>query len=167
VYIAIPFRAIRILSVYLQNGVGNPVPIVALEDRFDPSLSLVWADLTSGSSNPSASDIMAEVTAGFTTSQLNAVKQVSSEDEVLDTCPQNYQLVSRCFAAVLFDQLPQSVNSSNISYTIRADMGLFRIDVVKHASDFEKRILPLQWALDSVYSPSIVTWLKVTNRGLL
>jgi ATP-binding cassette subfamily A (ABC1) protein 3 len=37
-----------------------------------------------------------------------------------------------------------------VNYTIRADAGLYHIDVVKHSSDYEKRILPLQWAIDQV-----------------
>jgi hypothetical protein len=33
-----------------------------------------------------------------------------------------------------------------------ADAGLFRINVKQHTSDFEKRILPLQLAIDQVHS---------------
>jgi hypothetical protein len=40
--------------------------------------------------------------------------------------------------------------TSLINYTIRADAGLGFIDVLNHKSDFERRILPLQWAVDSV-----------------
>ncbi|KAI1786805.1 hypothetical protein LXA43DRAFT_1184913 [Ganoderma leucocontextum] len=36
-----------------------------------------------------------------------------------------------------------------MGHTLRADGGLFHIDVTKHTSDYEKRILPLQWAVDS------------------
>ncbi|GJJ10065.1 hypothetical protein Clacol_004291 [Clathrus columnatus] len=39
---------------------------------------------------------------------------------------------------------PQSL----LNYTIRADAGLGFIDVVHHKSDFEIRVLPLQWAID-------------------
>ena len=37
-----------------------------------------------------------------------------------------------------------------VNYTIMADGGLAHIDVIKHSSDYERRILPLQWAIDSV-----------------
>ncbi|EIN14277.1 hypothetical protein PUNSTDRAFT_96008 [Punctularia strigosozonata HHB-11173 SS5] len=41
-----------------------------------------------------------------------------------------------------------AVPGTRVAYTIMADAGLFRIDVKKHTSDFEKRILPLQLAVD-------------------
>ena len=40
--------------------------------------------------------------------------------------------------------------TSLLNYTIRGDAGFGFIDVVHHTSDFEERILPLQWAIDSV-----------------
>ena len=40
--------------------------------------------------------------------------------------------------------------NSLLNYTIHVDAGLGFIDVVNHASDYEKRVLPLQWAIDSV-----------------
>lgn len=102
---------------------------------------------------PSPDDIMAHVTSGFTSRQLQAVRKVSSPDDIPSACPQNFNLFSQCFAAVAFNVLPTSANDTTpYDYTIRADGGLFHIDVVKHTSDYERRILPLQWALDSVRS---------------
>jgi hypothetical protein len=40
--------------------------------------------------------------------------------------------------------------ASLLNYSILADGGLGFIDVVNHKSDFERRVLPLQWSLDSV-----------------
>lgn len=37
-----------------------------------------------------------------------------------------------------------------VNYTIFADAGLSSIDVEHHTSDFERRIFPLQWAVDQV-----------------
>lgn len=37
-----------------------------------------------------------------------------------------------------------------VNYTIFADAGLSYIELTNHGSDFEKRILPLQWSLDKV-----------------
>jgi hypothetical protein len=94
---------------------------------------------------------MAHVTRGFTSSQLNAVKKAATPGDILSFCPQNFNLFSECFAAVAFNYLPTSANDTNpIDYTIRADGGLLHIDVVHHTSDFEKRVLPLQWAVDQV-----------------
>ncbi|KAF8501874.1 hypothetical protein BU17DRAFT_71944 [Hysterangium stoloniferum] len=39
--------------------------------------------------------------------------------------------------------------STILNYTIRGDVGLGFIDVINGKSDLERRILPLQWALDS------------------
>jgi len=60
-------------------------------------------------------------------------------------CPQNFNLYSECFAAVVFNNFPSAYG---VSYTIRADAGLYYINVEQHTSDVELRILPLQWALD-------------------
>jgi len=136
---------------FVQYGIGTPVPISSLSDQFDLSLSLIWADGTNGTGSPSADDIMAHITQGFTSSQLNAVKKATTPDEIPSFCPQNFNLFSECFAAVAFNHLPTSANDTNpIDYTIRADGGLFHVDVVRHTSDFEKRVLPLQWAIDKV-----------------
>lgn len=112
-------------------------------------MALVWADGTNGSSVPSPSDIMAHITASFTPQQMRAVKQVAAPSDIITACPQNFNLFSECFAGIAFNDIPAS-GTRPINYTIRADAGLFFIDVQKHTSDFEKRILPLQWAVDQV-----------------
>jgi hypothetical protein len=144
---------------------------LSLSDQFDGSLSLIWADGTNGTASPSADDIMAHMTQGFTSSQLNAVKKAATPDEIPSFCPQNFNLFSECFAAVAFIHLPTSANDTNpIDYTIRADGGLFHIDVVHHTSDFEKKILPLQWAVDKVglcFRATSVFLLNTTYRRLL
>jgi ATP-binding cassette subfamily A (ABC1) protein 3 len=61
------------------------------------------------------------------------------------SCPQNFNQFSECFVAVVFHDVR---SGSNINYTIRADAGLAYVNVEKHTSDVELRILPLQWALD-------------------
>ncbi|TRM70462.1 P-loop containing nucleoside triphosphate hydrolase protein [Schizophyllum amplum] len=38
--------------------------------------------------------------------------------------------------------------ASVVNYTLRADGGLYHIDVINHASDYEQRLMPLQWAID-------------------
>lgn len=122
-----------------------------LSDEFDGSSFLIWADGTNGIGVPPANDIMAHITRNFTSFQLNAVKKVATPDDIPSLCPQNFNLFSECFAAIAFDYLPTSQNdTSSIEYTIRADGGLSHIDVIRHTSDFEKKILPLQWAVDQV-----------------
>lgn len=124
--------------------------IQELSHNFDGSLSLVWADATNGQGFPNAAAIMARVTQGISTP--SSVKQVSSPTDIAAACPQNFNLFSECFAAIAFNSLPSAGQSEiPVNYTISADAGLYHIDVVKHKSDYEKRILPLQWALDKVF----------------
>ncbi|KAF5377145.1 hypothetical protein D9757_008793 [Collybiopsis confluens] len=144
------FLAVAQLFLFKPNnyGIGSPTPVASLQEKFDDSTSLIWADGTSGSSNGvSPSDIMAHITSNFSPSQRNAVRKVDSPSAIPSECPQNFNLFSECFAAVAFYDIP-SPGTGSINYTIQADGGLFHIDVVRHTSDFEVRILPLQWAID-------------------
>lgn len=111
----------------------------------------MWADGTDGTSNPTPEEIISHITANFTRNQLTSVKQLSSPSDIPATCPQNFHSDSQCFAAIAFTNIPADGNASNpINYTIFGDGGLTFIDVQRHTSDFEKRILPLQWAIDRV-----------------
>ena len=133
----------------------------SLQSQFDGQTALVWADGTDRTSNPTPQEIMSHITANFTTNQLTSVKQVSTVD-IPATCPQNFNGFSQCFAAIAFTNIPADGNASNpINYTIFGDAGLIFIDVVHHTSDFEKRMLPLQWAIDQV-----IFFLQVFSFGL-
>ncbi|KAJ3722293.1 P-loop containing nucleoside triphosphate hydrolase protein [Lentinula raphanica] len=145
------FLAVAQLFLIKPNnyGIGNPIPVYRLQDRFDGSISLVWADGTNSSSTGgiTPTDIISHISTNFSTTQRNAIRKVASPSDIPSECPQNFNLFSECFAAVAFFDLP-SPGSGSINYTILADGGLVHIDVVKHTSDFEERILPLQWAID-------------------
>ncbi|OCH92960.1 P-loop containing nucleoside triphosphate hydrolase protein [Obba rivulosa] len=135
-------------------GLGTSIPVPSLDSAFDGSLALIWADGTNGTGTPSPHDIMSRVTSNFSPKQLKAVRQLDSPGDIPAACPQNFNLFSECYAAVAFNSLPgpnsSLVNGSQaIDYTIRADGGLFFINVVKHNSDYERRVFPLQWAVDS------------------
>ncbi|KAF8808210.1 P-loop containing nucleoside triphosphate hydrolase protein [Phlegmacium glaucopus] len=130
-------------------GLGTPVSIFSLQSRFDGKTTLVWADGTDGTSNPTPKEIISHITTNFTPNQLTSVKQLSSPLDIPATCPQNFRSFSQCFAAVAFTSIPADGNASNpINYTIFGDGALAFIDVKHHTSDFEMRILPLQWAID-------------------
>lgn len=136
---------------HVQYGIGDPVPVSPLQEQFDGTLALYWVDSTNGTGLVKAQDIMSHVTKGFTSEQLRAVHQLASPNDVPNACPSNFNLFSECFAALVFNTIPASVDDPTpLNYTIRADGGLFHIDVIRHTSDYEKRILPLQWAVDSV-----------------
>ncbi|KAJ6479217.1 hypothetical protein C8R47DRAFT_1019314, partial [Mycena vitilis] len=128
-------------------GIGNPIPVYSLQQQFQDAGTLVWADATDGNSQPSPKDIMDRVMSGFSQSQISAVKQASSGTQLPFECPQNFNGFSECYAGVVFYDIPASATAP-VNYTILADSGLFHIDVVRHNSDFETRVLPLQWAVD-------------------
>lgn len=155
------------------------------------------------------------------------MKQVDSRADVVQACPQNFNLFSECFAAVVFEDglegalevpvLPDSVTDKNgtvagngtataaegsgnlpangtgtgtgagtgvlnvtalpigvpvgaatvgVNYTIMVDGGLFHVDVVRHTSDYEERVLPLQWAIDSVSDLGLfIRYIRGANIG--
>jgi ATP-binding cassette subfamily A (ABC1) protein 3 len=96
---------------------------------------------------------MSRIASNFDSRQHHALQHVESPDDIAPACPQNFNLFSECFGAVVFNALPQSAEDpTSVNYTIRADGGLYHIDVTGGKSDFEKRILPLQFALDQVRS---------------
>ncbi|PIL31191.1 ATP-binding cassette transporter [Ganoderma sinense ZZ0214-1] len=148
--------AVAIFLAYAQvflsrpnsNGLGTFVPIFPLADVYDPAWTFVWSDNTNGTTNPSPKDIMARVLGGFSGKQLGSVRQVG-EDEIASTCLQNFLGTSNCFAAVSFEGIPAAGVNQTLNYTIRYDSSLGFVDVKNHKSDFERRILPLQWAIDS------------------
>ncbi|KAL1669459.1 P-loop containing nucleoside triphosphate hydrolase protein [Schizophyllum commune] len=92
---------------------------------------------------------MSRATSNFSPSQLDAVKKVASPDDIPATCPENFNLFSECFAAIEFhDPVPTNISASVVNYTLRADGGLYHIDVQNQRSDYEQRLMPLQWAID-------------------
>ena len=141
-----------------QYGMGTITPIKFLQVQYDGTMPLIWTDTTNSTGFPTPKDIISHIASNFTPTQLAAVKQVRDRSEIPLACPQNYNGVTPCFAAIEFVNIP-SVNASDrvsgpMEYIIHADVGLSYIDVVGHTSDFESRILPLQWAIDSV-SPMV------------
>ncbi|TFY63698.1 hypothetical protein EVJ58_g3098 [Rhodofomes roseus] len=138
------FLAVAQLFLTKPNnyGLGTAVAVPRLTDQYDGSIALVWADSTDGTGSPSAQEIMSHIASGFNSRQ-----------------SENFNGFSECYAAVVFNNLPSnsstSPSSANASalqaynYTIRADSGLYYINVAKHTSSYEERVLPLQWAIDS------------------
>ena len=127
------------------------MPVKSLASVYDGKLALVWVDGTNGTDadvDPSPQAVMARVTRGFSGAQRAGVVQLARAADVPGACPQNFNLFSECFAAVVFDA--GEGGGGTVNYTLRADAGLFHIDVTKHTSDYEERLLPLQWAIDSV-----------------
>ncbi len=109
---------------------------------------------------------MTRITRDFSSTQVAAVRQLESPEDIPSACPQNFNLFSECFAAIAFNSIS---DVGQITYTIRADAGIAHIDVVKHTSDFELRILPLQWAIDKVgfFWAPICVMLKLDQQAII
>lgn len=88
---------------------------------------------------------MSHVTRNLAPWQQAEVKQLQSPEDIPSACQQNFNGFSECWAAVIFDDIK---GFSGVNYTIRADAGLFYVNVENHNSDVDRRVLPLQWALD-------------------
>lgn len=127
-------------------GVGQPADIPSLASVLQSGYHFYWVDATNGSATPAPKDIISHVTSDFAPWQKAAVKQLNSPDDVPPACQQNFNGFSECWAAIIFNDI---VGFSGVNYTIRADAGLRYVNVEKHNSDVELRVLPLQWALDS------------------
>lgn len=111
----------------------------------------MWVDATNGSGFPPPDSIMSKVTSGFTPTQLAGIKKVAAVSDIPFACPQNFDQVSECFAAIVFNNIPAATGDIvPISYTLQSDGSRAHIDVVRHIGDFEQQILPLQWAVDQV-----------------
>ncbi|KAH9830408.1 uncharacterized protein C8Q71DRAFT_862423 [Rhodofomes roseus] len=136
-------------------GLGTSTPVPRLLEQYDGSLPLVWVDGTNGSGTPSADAIMNQVMLPFNSKQRANVKLVASPEEVPSACPENFIGLSRCYSVIVFNFLPTAGDPDSVkqvlNYTLRADSGLSFIDVVKHTSSVEERLMPLQWAVDSAY----------------
>ena len=131
------------------------VPVASLADKFDPALHFPWVDLTNSNTTSSTTPhaIMERVTRGFSSKQLVSTQKVDLDD-LEELCLQNPNGQSRCFASVIFDQIPVSGSDGTFNYTIRVNSGIGHIDVKSHNSDYERIVLPLQWAVESVRVPS-------------
>ena len=135
----------------IQFGIGDPVAVRSFRDQFDGSLKLAWADNTGGTGSPSANDIIAHITQGFNDKQLAAMYKAKSTDDILAECPENFNLFSECYAGLSFEYLPSGpTDTRQINYTILADGGYGYINAIKHTSEYELYVLPLQWAVDQV-----------------
>jgi ATP-binding cassette subfamily A (ABC1) protein 3 len=139
---------------------------------YDGATPLYWASAPGldTRANPALTPaaIVAQLTAGFSPAQRAGVVQVGDPGDIAGKCPQNFNGFSECFAAVVFNAFPLSAGlngtsaggasrtnttspapgpANAVNYTLRADGGLYHIDV-RGRSDYERRVLPLQRALD-------------------
>ncbi|CAE6513623.1 unnamed protein product [Rhizoctonia solani] len=130
-------------------GFGSAVEI--------PLLSEVWTSDTiyyvdnTGYTNSRVPPLISALIqhSNLSPSQQSRLKRLGSPDDVQRACKSNFNMVSECFAVIIFDYVPYNPQDrSPLSYTIRADSGRTRVDVENNNSDAEKVLLPVQWAID-------------------
>ncbi|TFK92820.1 P-loop containing nucleoside triphosphate hydrolase protein [Polyporus arcularius HHB13444] len=136
------------LSRPSKNGLGSMVPVASLADTYDPDLTLLWSDDTNGTGAISPSDIVSRMIRGFSGKQLASFRKVNTDD-IATLCRENFSGSSACFASVIFHGIPGAGSNQTLNYTIQADSALGFVNVIDHTSDYERRILPLQWAIES------------------
>ena len=142
-----------LLKGFYKAGLGTTSPIFSLEDHFDGSKPLVWADNTNGTGYISGKDIMNHVVTNFSSKQRAGIYEASSSG-LNKRCVMNFSGGSSCYIAVTFDSIPptSSNGSLGVQYTIRSDEGIYQVDVFRHTSALETKAIPLQWAIDNVCS---------------
>ncbi|KAF9479407.1 P-loop containing nucleoside triphosphate hydrolase protein [Pholiota conissans] len=131
-------------------GLGTISPVLQIQDAFDGSRPLVWADNTNGTGFITAKAIMGQISKNFTLKQLNALKEVENTQQVQQACLLNFNGASGCFSTVTFETIPTTAGSDNrsVEYIIRYDDGVQHINIAKHDTDFETKLLAVQWAID-------------------
>jgi hypothetical protein len=85
---------------------------------------------------------------------------LTNEDDLLTTCRESLAGASDCFAAVVFNDSPLTVEKKGMwDYTIRANSNTEgkSFEVVRHNSDEERIFLPLQVVLDNGITNATVT----------
>ncbi|QRV97372.1 ABC transporter [Ceratobasidium sp. AG-Ba] len=141
-------------------GFGSAVPIVSLADTWKTD-TIYYVDATGANPSRVPSFISTLVSSSnLSPGQQSRLKPLESRDAIQRACPSNFNLVSECFAVLVFDYLPSGRDDSRpMNYTMRIDGGRTAVDVEKHTSDFERVTLPVQWAVDK----AVMQLLGATN----
>ncbi|KAJ1301707.1 hypothetical protein OPQ81_008941 [Rhizoctonia solani] len=126
-------------------GFGSAVDIPLLSDVWT-SDTIYYVDDTGYTNTRVPALISALIQhSNLSPAQQSRLKQLGSVDDVPRACKSNFNMVSECFAVIIFDYVPyDSRDRSPLSYTIRADSGRARVDVENNNSDSEKILLPVQ-----------------------
>ncbi|KAG8774772.1 hypothetical protein FRC12_001832 [Ceratobasidium sp. 428] len=130
-------------------GFGSPVPIASLASTWTTD-TIYYVDATGTSPSRVPGFISTFVSSSnLSPAQQSRLKPLESRDAIQRACPSNFNLISECFAVLVFDYVPTGASDTRpMNYTMRVDGGRTAVDVEKHTSDYEKVTLPVQWAVD-------------------
>ncbi|KAL7420361.1 hypothetical protein Q5752_005331 [Cryptotrichosporon argae] len=128
-------------------GPGRIAPLLTLPASLD-GYKIVWAPPPSYATNATTAALVDALVAAIFDGITGDVVEVATADDIEDECPENFNLLSGCWAAFALN----TVTEARLNYTIRGDYGLAKVDVNDHRQDdVQVRYLPLQWAIDSNY----------------
>src|ERR1700761_8784959 len=136
-----------------KYGVGSAAPVRNLVDAMGTTTGILVL-MNNASSTGGDIDRVIKAVASGPQAAGRQVLITNSEDELRITCRSNFQGVTKCFAAAVFQSSPREGQGGLWNYTLRGNFALGRtnLDVTSNSNDVEINILPLQHAIDSAIS---------------
>lgn len=126
-------EAQRFFSSAGTYGVGTQYrPIRQLNSELIGDLKFLWYDQSSNATL--ASSLIRDITSDLPQTQ---VIKVANRSELARHCPENFNEVSQCFGAIVFQTL--NISTNTFAYQLRTDNGLFGTDVHHGTSSLEER----------------------------
>lgn len=121
-------------------GVGNRFrQIRTLDSDLIGDLKFLWIDQSTNATL--ANRLIADVTSQLPSKQ---VIKVANRTELAQHCPENFNQISGCFGAVVFQSLIFNATNRNFTYQLRLDNGLFSTNVYSGEASLEtRRTIPL------------------------
>lgn len=119
-------------------------PIKTLDKDLVGDLKFLWMDESNNAT-------LAKILIANVTSQIpkeNVIK-VANRTQLDQHCPENFNQVSGCFAAVVFQTLDWTSTTMDFVYQLRLDNGLYSTNVYNGKASLEAHHFPVQWAVDS------------------
>lgn len=114
-------------------GVGNKFrDIKPLDHALVGDQKFLWIDQSSNATL--ARRLIEDITSALPDDQ---VLQVANRTELASHCPENFNEVSQCFGAVVFQSLNYTSTSRSFAYQLRLDNGLYSTNVYNGKSSLE------------------------------
>lgn len=116
-------------------GVGTQFrTIKALDSKLVGDLKFLWIDQSTNATL--AKRLIADVTSQLPSKQ---VIQVANRTQLAQHCPENFNEISACFGAVVFQSLTFTPTNRNFTYQLRLDNGLYSTNVYNGKASLEAR----------------------------
>ncbi|ORY26511.1 hypothetical protein BCR39DRAFT_541062 [Naematelia encephala] len=151
-------------------GQGHIAPLLSLPTNLG-SRRIVWSPPRAAATNATLDTFFDDLMSKAMTGVSGYIEKVQNSSSIDRACPQNYNGLSNCFAAVSFGAMDEAAHE--LTYTLRSDFGLTSVDVDDHTKDDVQLRLPFQWAIESTFiemttgtvPPSPMQW-EYTNQSI-